>query len=124
MYASCLEGLACIERWGYEVAAELGAECDGTVWTTGKGAEIDVWMQIRANVLNRPVARSACAKSAFGSALVAAMNVWFGGSWQGAANAMVHEVFRCEPNPAVRTVWDDQYARFRGLCDERRTAEP
>lgn len=124
VYASCLEGLACIERWGYEVAAELGAECDGTVWTTGKGAEVDVWMQIRANVLNRSIARSACAESAFGSALVAAMNVWFGGSWQTTAKAMVQEVFRCEPDPAVRAIWDEHYARFRGLCDERRTAKP
>jgi D-ribulokinase len=120
VYASCLEGLACIERWGYEVAAELGAPCDGTVWTTGKGAEVDVWMQIRANVLNRSVARSACAEPAFGSALVAAMNVWFDGCWQQTATAMVQRVFRYEPAPAARAVWDDHYARFRDLCDQRR----
>ncbi len=122
VYASCLEGLACIERWGYDVSAELGAECDGTVWTTGKGAEVDVWMQIRADVLNRPVCRSACPESAFGSALVAAMNVWFDGSWTATTRAMVREVFRCEPQPGARAAWDDHYARFRSLCEERRNA--
>jgi D-ribulokinase len=121
LYASCLTGIACIERWGYEVAAELGAECGGTVWTTGKGADIDVWMRLRANVLGRSVARSACAESAFGSALVAAMNVWFGGSWRATTDAMVREVFRCEPQ-VVRARWDDTYARFRDLCDQGRTA--
>jgi D-ribulokinase len=124
VYASCLDGLACIERWGYEVAAGLGAECNGTVWTTGKGADVDVWMQIRANVLDRPVARSACAESAFGSALVAAMNAWFGGSWQATTTAMVRETSRCEPQPDVRAAWDDYYADFRRLCDQRRGAEP
>ncbi|MCG8510966.1 MAG: FGGY-family carbohydrate kinase, partial [Rhodospirillales bacterium] len=58
LYLSCLEGLACIERWGYDVVAGLGAECDGAVWTTGKGAEIDAWLQIRADVLGRPVCRA------------------------------------------------------------------
>ena len=122
VYASCLEGLACIERWGYEVAAELGAGCDGTVWTTGKGAEVDVWMQIRANVLDRPVARPACAESAFGSALVAAMNVWFAGSWPATTRAMVRETFRCEPQSGARAAWDDCYGDFRRLCDQQRGA--
>lgn len=122
LYGSCLDGLACIERWGYDVATELGAECDGTVWTTGKGAEVDVWMQIRADVLNRPVCRSAEPESAFGSALVAAMNVWFDGSWDATTAAMVREVFRREPQPGARAAYDDHYGRFRRLCDERRAA--
>lgn len=119
LYRSCLEGLACIERWGYDVAAELGAECDGAVWTTGKGAEIDAWLQIRADVLGRPVCRAQYPESAFGSALVAAMNAWFGGDWQETTRNLVRESARREPNPDFRRAWDDQYARFREACEAR-----
>lgn len=113
LYRSCLEGVACIERWGYDVAAELGAECDGTVWTTGRGAAIESWMQLRADALGHAVCRAENPESAFGSALVAAMNAWFDGSWEETTRALVRESVRCEPDPRYRNAWDDQYARFR-----------
>ena len=116
LYRSCLEGLAYIERWGYEVAAELGAECDGVVWTTGMGAGIDAWMQTRADALGRPVCRAENPESAFGSALVAAMAAWFDGAWDETTRALVREDLRCDPDPRLRAVWDDHYARFRETC--------
>jgi xylulokinase len=121
LYRSCLEGIACIERWGYEVGAELGAENTGDVWTTGKGATIDAWMQLRADILNRGVCRAACPESAFGSALVAAMNVWYEGSWEATAVHLIRESFRCEPCPEYRQACDDFYGRFHEVCQSRRS---
>jgi len=120
LYRSCLEGIACIERWGYEVAAGLGAECHGEVWTTGKGADIDPWMQIRADTLGRPVCRALHPESAYGAALVAAMNVWFDGSWQQTASHLIRASFRCEPRPGYRDAFHTQYLRFREMCQDRR----
>lgn len=120
LYRSCLEGIACIERWGYEVGAELGAECEGEVWTTGKGADIDPWLQIRADFLDRPVCRASRPESAYGTALVAAMNVWFDGSWEETASHLIKEAHRCEPNAEYRSACDDQYLRFREACSNRR----
>ena len=120
VYRSCLEGIACIERWGYEVAAELGAECGGEVWTAGKGAEVDPWMQIRADTLGRPVCRAACPESGFGSALVAAMGSWFGGCWEETVAEMNRETFRCEPDASRRRAYEDMYGRFREICEARR----
>ena len=120
MYRSCLEGIACIERWGYEVANELGAETGGEVWTTGRGASIDPWLQIRADILNRPVCRASRPESAYGTALVAAMNVWFDGSWEETASHLIKESHRCEPNAEYRSACDDQYLRFREACKNRR----
>ena len=122
MYRSCLEGIACIERWGYEVADELGAETGGEVWTTGKGASIDPWLQIRADILNRPVCRATRPESAYGTALVAAMNVWFDGSWEDTASHLIKESYRCEPDPEYRTACEDHYLRFREACENRRGA--
>jgi xylulokinase len=121
LYRSCLEGIACIERWGYEVGTQLGAACNGEVWTTGKGAYLDTWMQIRADMLDRPVCRASCPESAFGSALVAAMNVWYGGSWEETARHLIRESYRCEPLPDHRQACDDLYARFLEACESRRS---
>lgn len=120
LYRSCLEGIAYIERWGYDVAAELGAETLGSVWTTGKGAELNAWMQIRADVLQRPVCRVASPDSAYGSALVAAMRVWFDGGWSDTAAQLIHEAYRCEPNPELLSMYDETYMQFRRLCESRR----
>ncbi len=120
LYRSCLQGIACVERWGYEVGKELGAEVDGEVWTTGKGAALDGWMRIRADLLNRPVCRVACPESAYGSALVAAMNVWHDGSWDAAADGLIRAEFRCEPRPEHRQASEEYYGRFRKECERRR----
>jgi len=120
LYRSCLEGIGCIERWGYEIAAELGAECSGEIWTTGKGAYIDPWLQIRADILGRPVCRALYPESAYGAALVAAMNVWFDGSWEDTAARLVKESSRCEPQSEYRAACDEQYLQFREACEKRR----
>jgi sugar (pentulose or hexulose) kinase len=119
IYLSCLEGIACIERWGYEVAADLGADCSGDVWTTGGGAYVDAWMQIRSDILGRPVCRTAFPESAFGSALVAAMAVWYDGSWETAIGELGGEARRWEPRATCRTAYEDHYARFRETCQRR-----
>jgi sugar (pentulose or hexulose) kinase len=121
-YRAALEGLACIERWGFEVATALGASGDGPVWTTGMGARYPGWMQLRADFLGRPVCRAAHPASGFGSALVAAMNVWHDGDWTAAAQLITLE-FRCEPRTGLRDACDAQYLAFRKACAARRPHE-
>jgi xylulokinase len=121
-YRAALEGLACIERWGFEVATTLGAPGDGPVWTTGMGARYPRWMQLRADFLSRPVCRAAHPESGFGSALVAAMNAWYDGDWIAAAQLIALE-FRCEPRPAFRAGCDQQYLAFQKACAARRAQE-
>ena len=115
LYRSCLEGLACIERWGYEVAASLGARCHGPVWTAGRGAQHEEWMRLRAGFLDRPVCRAACPESAFGAAMVAAMEAWFDGSWP-ETTRLVRKAFEAEPDAAHRDACQGQYAAFRAAC--------
>jgi sugar (pentulose or hexulose) kinase len=119
LYQSCLEGLVCIERWGYEVAEQLGADCGGDVWTTGQGARLDKWMQLRANFLNRPVCCSAHPESAYGAALVAAMNVWFNGSWEMTVNQMAQKARRFDPDHQASAAAQIQYEQFRDVCVHR-----
>ena len=120
-YRSCLEGIACIERWGYEVAAELGADCSGKIWTTGRGAYLDAWMQIRADILGRPVCRAAFPESAFGSALVAAMGTWYDDSWEATVGQLISDTGCWEPRSTHRSAGEDHYACFREICEARQT---
>jgi len=119
-YLSALEGAGFIERWGYDVARELGAECDGIVWTTGTGAMIDPWMQVRADILGRVVTRARTPESGFGAAIVAAMNIWHDGDWSAAAEAMITPDRRFEPDPARHRRYTDRYAAFRAEVSRRR----
>jgi xylulokinase len=121
-YRAALEGLASIERWGFEVAASLGAAGDGPVWTTGMGARYPGWMQLRADFLGRSVCRAAHPESGFGTALVAAMNAWYEGDWTAASRLITLE-FRCEPRPEYRSRCDEQFRAFQAACHARRTNE-
>ena len=123
-YLSALEGAGFIERWGYEVARDLGAECNGTVWTTGSGALVDPWMQIRADILGAQVCRAAVPESGFGSALVAAMNVWYDGDWTSAADAMIRKDRSFEPNIARQGHYSERYEMFREECARRLEKKP
>jgi sugar (pentulose or hexulose) kinase len=117
-YRAALEGLACIERWGYEVAAGLGAPADGAVWTTGVGARHPQWLQLRADFLGRPVCRAVHPESGFGAALVAAMNVWHDGDWTAAARLIAVDL-ACRPEASRRSRCDEQYHAFRAACAAR-----
>ena len=119
-YRAALEGLACIERWGYEVAAGLGAPADGAVWTTGVGARHPQWLQLRADFLGRPVCRAMHPESGFGAALVAAMNVWHDGDWAATARLIAGDL-TCQPCPSRRNRCDEQYRAFRAACAARST---
>ena len=65
-----LQGLAHIEAAGYAKFAQLGAAPVERVISTGGGACNSVWRQIRARILQCPVATAPHAEAAYGSALL------------------------------------------------------
>lgn len=71
-YRAVLEGVAFLERLGYERLGELGAPLQGPLRSAGAGSRSDVWTAIRATVLGVPVVRPATADTAFGACVLAA----------------------------------------------------
>jgi len=65
------EGIAAIERRGYEVLAELGAPIPTRIFTSGGGAGNAAWEAIRRRSLGIPVTAARHATPAVGAALVA-----------------------------------------------------
>ena len=114
-FAAYLQGTAFVERWAYEVIESLGGDVSGTVFSSGGGSRSDLWMQLRADIMGREVARSANPDSAFGSAVLAASCSLFA-NLRDAVAAMVREEKRFAPRDAFHRRYSILYQRFREMC--------
>ncbi|MCF6234929.1 MAG: FGGY-family carbohydrate kinase [Gammaproteobacteria bacterium] len=70
-FQGILEGIAQIEKRGYELLAELGAPYPTSIKTTGGGASNPAWRQIRSHMLGVPVLEATQNEAAYGAALLA-----------------------------------------------------
>lgn len=70
-FQALLEGIASIEKQGYDVLHELGAPRPVKIYTNGGGAVNQAWQQIRQNRLNIPVVTAKHLQAAYGTALIA-----------------------------------------------------
>jgi sugar (pentulose or hexulose) kinase len=70
-FQGLLEGIAAIERAGYDRLAQAGAPYPRSVRTTGGGARNTGWNAIRRRLLGVPLVPAAHSEAAFGSALLA-----------------------------------------------------
>lgn len=117
-YAACLQGVAFLERLGYEVLEAVTGEPVGEVYTAGGGARSDVWNQLRADVTRRVLHRPASTESAFGAAVLAAAGVRFASVAEAVARlTRVERTF--EPVAERRDRYDDLYRRWREEMTKR-----
>lgn len=71
-YRAILEGVAFVERLGYERLATLGAGADPPIALCGGGSASRVWNRIRAAVLGVPLVAKPAASTALGACILAA----------------------------------------------------
>jgi D-ribulokinase len=115
-YAAQLQSLACVERWGYERLESCGVEVGKVVFSAGSAAASPVLSQLRANILNRRVQRSANPTASFGAAILAASTVLFGGDLTAAMRSMNRVVESFEPQPNSTDQYESVYRLFRTAC--------
>jgi len=72
LYAALLQGVAFIERLGFDYLHMLGAPIGGDLSLTGGAARSRYWCQLRADILRRPVRVPKNAEAALGMAVLAA----------------------------------------------------
>jgi len=116
-FAAALQGVALLERLGYEVLDGIAGTAGGDVYSTGGGSRSDVWMQCRADATGRRLHRPACPESAFGSAVLAAA-AHFGGI-QHAITALVRLDATFTPHAEKRAGYDAAYGQFCAALRER-----
>ena len=111
LFASNLEGVAFIERLAYENIEELSSEKIKAVYSAGGGSNSDLWMRIRASVLNVPIFKCKEASGAFGAAIMAASKTYYK-SLMEAAGQMTQIEKRIDPEPTLQRSYELQYKRF------------
>lgn len=67
-----LLGIACVERLSVETLARAGSPVTGNVSSSGGGTNNPWWVQLRADVLERPMAVPASSEGSLGMAILAA----------------------------------------------------
>ncbi|MDH7602522.1 MAG: FGGY family carbohydrate kinase [Armatimonadota bacterium] len=118
LYAACLEGVAYVERWCYEVMQELGAPVGDTIYSTGGGTRSVVWTAIRASVLNKRICKPAVTESAMGSAITAASQTLYRCVSE-AVRAMVKYDSTIDPDDSLVAHYEEGYREFRKQCGLR-----
>ena len=112
LFAAGLEGVAFIERLAYEIIEELSGEKVEAVYAAGGGSNSDVWLQIRASVLNVPMYKCKEASGAFGAAIMAASNTYYGSLIE-AASAMTQIEKEVLPDNSLVEAYEVQYQAFK-----------
>jgi xylulokinase len=123
VWRAALEGVAFGFRHHWDVFAERGLAVKRIVACDG-GAASDLWLQISADVLNRPVQRLLRHPgSCLGAAYVAGVGVGVFRDWAGIARYVEPgEIFT--PDPARAAVYDRGYAAFRETYERLKTLYP
>jgi D-ribulokinase len=118
VFAANMEGVAFVERYAYEMIENLSGEEVNAVFTAGGGSNSDVWLTIRANVLNRPVHKCGNVSGAAGAAIVAAAGAHFGTLTE-AAQAMTHIEKTITPKPDLVEAYGRQYRDFIKILTQK-----
>ncbi|MEA2825908.1 MAG: D-ribulokinase [Actinomycetota bacterium] len=111
-----LEGVAFVERLGYERLAGLGAVARRSIVVTGGGSRSPVWNRIRATVLGLPLLAMPGASTAWGACLLAAAGSLHPGL---TAMAMSPPFEVVQPDPDQSDSMDANYDRFRSALADR-----
>jgi sugar (pentulose or hexulose) kinase len=112
LFAAKLEGVACVERLAYETLEELGARAGHRIFSAGGGSRSRPWLQIRADTLNRAIARPCVTGAAMGAAVLAGSMEEFGTLTE-AVRAMVQTDIEVGPRQQSVGLYADKYGRFK-----------
>ncbi len=103
-YAALLEGVALVERLGLQRLQALGVPQQGSLAVTGGGNRSDLWLKIRASVLQRPLVISRHPQPAVGSAILAAA-----GFWDCSVEAAATRLIQTDREILPESAWVEQY---------------
>ncbi|MBI2718111.1 MAG: FGGY-family carbohydrate kinase [Rhizobiales bacterium] len=116
LWRALLEAYAYAILHHIEVLNDMGHRTENFVVSDG-GSNSRLWMQIVADVLQRPVQRlTGHPGSCIGAAWTAAIGAGLTDDWSGVGR-FVSSAGRLEPNPANARIYRDGYRRYRDLYE-------
>jgi len=111
LFAACMEGVAYIEKYAFEVIEQLSGENVSAVFTAGGASNSELWLQIRSNVLQLPVYKMKHVTGAVGAAIIAASQTHFT-SLTEAAKALTQIEKEVYPQPGMVAIYQQNYQQF------------
>lgn len=115
IYRACMEGVVYEMQMNLEYLKDSGISFT-KLHATGGGAHSKVWMQMKADILNREIiAMETVDAGTVGSAMMTGIAVGVFQDLAEAAKVMVHPVKTYHPNPAMHEKYEKFYERYRGL---------
>jgi sugar (pentulose or hexulose) kinase len=114
-YRAILEGIAFAERYAFEILESAGAQITGAIYSAGGGSRSAIWSEIRATVLNRPIATVKDSGSDLGAAMIAAAAHRGGDLAKELDKFNSSTVEVIEPNKSEREALENRYQEFLTL---------
>ena len=113
LYPAVMEGVGFAERLAYERMIALGCDVGDAICAAGGACRSDLWLRIRASILNRRIKVPRVVDAAMGSALLAASSVRGSPSaLADAADDMIEYARIVDPDPALTRPYGEVYERF------------
>ncbi|BBH23609.1 carbohydrate kinase [Paenibacillus baekrokdamisoli] len=110
LYAARMEGVAFMERMSYDMIEQLSGEAPARIFTAGGASRSASWLQIRSDVLQKPIVKMKYADGAVGAAIIAASMSAFGGLIEAAGQLALPEK-TVEPG-SNSGPYNEKYQRF------------
>ena len=110
LYPALMEGVGFAERYAFERMQSLGAQVGDEICTTGGACRSELWLKMRASILNRCLKVPKVVDAAMGSALLAA-SVDLGSLGEAAAS-MIQCEKTVEPDEKLVGRYDEIYHQF------------
>ncbi|MBE5773179.1 MAG: carbohydrate kinase [Clostridiales bacterium] len=110
LYPALMEGVGFAEKLAFDRMIAIGCPVGDVIYTTGGACRSDLWLKIRASILNRQLKVPAVVDAAMGSALLAASRDM--GSLHLAAEKMIRYSKTVDPDPILIAPYADIYAKF------------
>ena len=114
-YRAILEGISFAERYAFEILENAGAQITGAIYSAGGGARSAIWSEIRATVMNGPIATVKDSGSDLGAAKIAAASHRGGDLAKELDKFNSSTVEVIEPNKLEREALENRYQEFLTL---------
>jgi xylulokinase len=111
---AAMEGVSYQMRWNLEILQGIGIPID-RIFAVGGGAKSEAWLQLKADIFQRPVIAVPGEASSRGAAICAAVGLGAYRNWQEAIAAMVKPGRVFEPRIAVQAVYCELFEQYKEL---------
>ena len=112
---AALEGVCYEMRWNLDIFENTGIHVD-RILAVGGGAKSAMWLQLKADIYERPVVKVPGEASSRGAAICAGVGVNVFGGWNEAIGTLVKPGRVFEPRPERTRQYQDLFAQYKELA--------